>query len=118
MAKETKIFSESEACGLNKLRATSAWPAATACICLFAVTLALFNSYSFLHWKIIRDHHTSLGEMKPNLFSLLNHLEIYRLTALASIAFGIWAFQGKPRWIRWVCLPICIFSFFMVFIAI
>ncbi|MEO6036368.1 MAG: hypothetical protein ABIQ35_14030 [Verrucomicrobiota bacterium] len=98
-------------------RTTSAWPAAAACICFFVVTLELFNTYGLLHWKIIRDHYSSLGEMKPNLFRLLTHLEIYRATALASVVFGVWAFFGEPRWVRFLCLPICILAFSMIFVS-
>lgn len=84
---------------------------------LFVVTVVLLKAYGLLHWKILRDNYSSLGGMKSNLFRLLTCLEVYRFTALASVIFGIWAFQGEPRWVRWVCLPICILSLLMFFVS-
>jgi len=90
-------------------RIRSAWPAGAACICFFALTALLLQAYSLLHWKILSHNYSSLQDpLKAELFRLLGYLEVYHLTALLSVGFGIWAFWGQPHWMRRVCLP---FSF-------
>jgi hypothetical protein len=92
----------------------SAWPQGIACACFFCLSIHLMRAYGLLHWRIIRDHFSSLqGTMKTDLFHLLGQLEVYHLTAILSVAFGVWAFWGKPRWICWLCLPMIIFSLLM-----
>ncbi len=86
-------------------------------MCFFALTLLLLRAYSLLHWKIIRDHYSSLHDpLKADLFHLLGYLEVYHLTALLSVGFGIGAFWGEPRWMRWLCLPFIILSLLMFMI--
>lgn len=99
-------------------RIFSAWPAGAACVCFFAVTVLLLKAYGLLHWKILIHHYSSLQDpLKTDLFRLLGYLEVYRLTALLSVGFGIWAFWGQPRWMRWVCLPIGLMSLLMLFVV-
>jgi hypothetical protein len=95
-----------------------AWVAGLACLFFFAITALLLNAYSLLHWKIIRDNYTSLEDpLKGDLFRLLGYLEVYHLTALLAVAFGIWTFRGQPRWMRWACLPFSILSLLMFIIV-
>ena len=92
----------------------SVWAAGLACVLFFAVTVLLLDAYSLLHWQIIRDHYSSLEDpLKSNLFRLLSRLEVYHLTALLSVVFGVWTFGGRPRWMRWVCLPFSLLSLLM-----
>jgi hypothetical protein len=96
----------------------SAWPAALACLCFCGVSILLLKAYGLLHWRIIHDHYSSLeGSLKTNLFRLLGFLEVYHLTALLAVAFGVWTFAGRPRWMRWVCLPLIILSLLMFIIV-
>src|SRR5690348_17008628 len=87
----------------------SAWPAGAACIGFFAVSVLLFRAYGLLHWDIISRNRNSLPEpVKSDLFRLLSRLEVYHLTALFSLGFGVWAFRGEPYWLRWACLPLAV----------
>ncbi|HNQ88551.1 MAG TPA: hypothetical protein PKM73_08055 [Verrucomicrobiota bacterium] len=98
--------------------ARSAWPAAAACVCLCALSAVLLQAYGLLHWQIISHNYSSLQDpMKHDLFRLLGYLEVYHLTALLSVAFGIWAFWGRPRWMRWVCLPFSLLSLAMLIVV-
>jgi len=96
----------------------SAWPAGVACVCFCGLSVELLRAYGLLHWGIIHDNYSSLdGAMKTNLFRLLSFLGFYHETALLSVIFGIWAFWGQPRWMKWVCLPLIIFSLIMFLIV-
>lgn len=96
----------------------SAWPAGVACVCFCGLSVLLLQAYGLLHWRIIHDNYSSLqGALKTNLFRLLGFLEVYHLTALLSVIFGVWAFWGQPRWMRWVCLPLIILSLLMFIIV-
>lgn len=89
----------------------SSWPAAVGCICLFASTTLLLRAYSYLHWEILFHNRSSLSApLTADLLRLLGLLEFYRLTAIFSLAFGICAFWGQPRWLGWVCLPFTLLS--------
>ncbi len=93
----------------------SAWPAGVACVCFCGLSVRLFQAYGLLHWGIIRKNYRTLDEpLKTNLFQLLGFIEVYHLTALLSVIFGIWAFRGQPRWIGWVCLALIPISFLML----
>lgn len=99
-------------------RIRSAWPAGAACVCFFALTALLLHAYGLLHWKILSHNYSSLQDpLKNDLFRLLGYLEVYHLTALLSVGFGIWAFWGQPRWIRWICLPFSLLSLLMFIIV-
>ena len=99
-------------------RIRSAWPAGVACVCFFALTALLLQAYGLLHWKILDHNYSSLQDpLKSDLFHLLGYLEVYHLTALLSVGFGIWAFWGQPRWMRWVCLPFSLLSLLMFIIV-
>jgi hypothetical protein len=96
----------------------SAWPPGVACLCFFALTVLLLRAYGLLHWKIIHHNYASLQDpLRGELFRLLGYLEIYHVTSLLSLAFGIWAFRGSPRWMRWVCLPFGLLSLGMSIIV-
>ena len=90
----------------------SAWPAGLACIALWGVTVLSFRAYSLLHWRIIHSLYGSLSEsQKTDIFHLLGSIgQIYHLSALLSVIFGIWTFWSRPRWIRWVCSPLIVLS--------
>ena len=94
----------------------SAWCAGLACFSFFVLSLVLVKAYGLLHWGIIGKNFRSLDPaIKTDLFSLLGFLEVYHVTALLSVAFGLRAFWGSPRWIRWVCLPLMTISFVIAF---
>ena len=98
----------------GRARVRSAWAAGAACICFFGLTAFLVQAYGLLHWEIIGHNYSSLQDpLKRNLLRLLSYLEIYHLTALLSVGFGIWTFWGQPRWMRWVCLPFSLLSLLM-----
>lgn len=87
-------------------------------MCFCGLTAYFLKVYGLLHWRIIHDHYPALeGSLKTDLFRLLGRLEVYHLTALLAVAFGIWAFWGQPRWVRWVCLPLVAFSLLMFVIV-
>jgi hypothetical protein len=89
-----------------------------ACVCFFALTVLLLQAYGLLHWKILSHNYSSLQDpLKTDLFRLLSYLEIYHVTAMLSVGFGIWAFWGQPRWMRWVCLPFSLLSLLMFIIV-
>jgi len=97
----------------------SALPSLLACICFFVLGLFLARAFMFLHNNLIQQHYSLLeGSLKSDLIRLLGYLEIYRLSFLLCIAFGVSAFIGQPRWMRWVCIPLILFSLFMCFIII
>ncbi|NLY01239.1 MAG: hypothetical protein GXY83_34545 [Rhodopirellula sp.] len=92
-------------------RTCSSWPAAVACVCFFAATALLLRAYGFLHWEILfRNGSTISNPIRADLLRLLGYLEVFRLTALCSVGFGIWAFRGQPRCLRWICLPFALLS--------
>ena len=96
----------------------SAWPAGVACVCFGGLSVFLLRAYGLLHWKIINHNLSTLdGALRTDLFRLLGFLEIYHLTALVSVIFGIWAFRGEPGWIRWVCLPVIALSVLIFFVV-
>src|SRR4051812_8155069 len=98
---------------------SSAFAAGAACLALFVVSVLLLQAYSLLHFDIISRNRTALHEpLKGELFKLLNRLEIYRLSALFSFGFDLWAFWGLPCWVRWACLPVIVISMFMMFVLI
>jgi hypothetical protein len=100
-------------------RLQSAWSAALACWGFFMISVVLVRAYSMLHWDIIRDHRSALDEvLKADLLRVLSHLEIYRLTAILSVVFGIWSFGGEPRWIRWLCLPVILLAALLCLVSI
>jgi hypothetical protein len=87
-----------------------------ACICFFAVTLILFYAYGHLHWGLLREHYAALEKpVKEKLFRLLGFLEVYHATALLALCFGLRTFWTRPLWIRWVCLPVMVFSSLLLF---
>ena len=96
----------------------SAWPAGLVCICFFALTVLLLQAYGLLHWKILSHNYSFLQDpLKTDLLHLLGYLEVYHVTAILSVGFGIWAFWGQPRWMRWVCLPFIFLSLVMFIIV-
>lgn len=89
----------------------SAWPSGLACLCFSGLTILLLQTYGHLHWKVIHHNYALLQDpIKGDLFRLLGYLEVYHLTGLLSLGFGVWTFRGSPRWMRWVCLPFGLLS--------
>jgi len=110
---DTRVEAQSDVLEPNvaSRRTRSSWPAAVACVCFFALTVLLLQAYSLLHWKILFRNYSSLQDpLKADLYRLLGYLSVYHLTALFSVGFGLWAFRGQPRWLRWVCLPLAVLS--------
>jgi ABC-type anion transport system duplicated permease subunit len=66
----------------------------------------LFSLYSKLHWRVLQFHYQDMTEdLRRPLVQVLNSLEFYRVVALLALAFLIWAFRGRPRWLAWIALP-------------
>lgn len=75
----------------------SAWPAATACLALCALTAFLLRAYGLLHGKIIATHYTTLeAPLKTDLFRLLGYLGVNQLTGLLAAGFAAWTFYASP----------------------
>jgi hypothetical protein len=88
-----------------------AWPAGIASIVLSALSLFLFSLYSKLHWRVLFYHYKDMSEdLRRPLLQVLNSLEFYRVVALLALAFALWAFQGSPRWVAWVALPLSLLA--------
>ena len=82
------------------------------------MTFLLLGAYGRLHWKVLFQHDYPLQDpVRTQLLQVLGYLEVYHLTALLSVGFGVWAFWGQPRWIRWVCLPVGLLSLFMFIVV-
>jgi hypothetical protein len=104
--------------GNTDVSVRSAWSAGVACVSFCALTALLLRAYGLLHWRIINDNYASLQDpLKAELFQLLGYLGAYHLTALLSVGFGIWAFFGEPRWLRWGCLPFSVLSGLMFIVV-
>jgi hypothetical protein len=99
----------------SKSHATG-WTAALASLCFFGLSVFLLRAYGLLHWGIIRQHYRALEEpLKGKLFSLLGMLEIYHVTALLSVGFGVRTFWTQPRWVRLALFPVSLASLGIVF---
>ena len=94
-----------------------AWPAGIASIIFSALSLFLFSIYSHIHWRILSDHYSEMSAaLRRPILHVLNCLELYRVVALLAVAFSIWAFNGRPRWVAWVALSLALLALMTVFV--
>ena len=98
--------------------ASSSWPAAVASLLFTYFAVRAFLAYSFVHWQVLAFDRFHLNRDAEKAFwQVLGDFDSLRLSGVAAVAFALWSFRGRPRWVAIIAAVVSLIGFSAAFMV-